>query len=233
MGRISTHTPVRVWLIIVGLLRLLSRFQLTHPWGCDATCILHLYFLIWFQLTHPWGCDGYRYSKSISASRFQLTHPWGCDSGCRISNYFYWYFNSHTREGVTMLWKHSIKTGYFNSHTREGVTIIICAIFNTLRFQLTHPWGCDCPLPNIIRKLWFISTHTPVRVWLTLADIWEILYDFNSHTREGVTAYLLFFALFARFQLTHPWGCDDDTLSYYECLCISTHTPVRVWHCTS
>ena len=57
---ISTHTPVRVWQpAIVIFLRLLSAFQLTHPWGCDI--------------------------KTSECSD--------------IFNHF----NSHTREGVTLL----------------------------------------------------------------------------------------------------------------------------------
>ena len=32
------------------------------------------------------------------------------------------------------------------------------------------------------------------------------------------------------FQLTHPWGCDSCILIIFCVVCISTHTPVRVWH---
>ena len=96
---ISTHTPVRVWPLdlfigFAGLdfnshtregvtwlrrrYRRTTKFQLTHPWGCDFDynnrhcspeisthtpvrvwlryTILHSQKII-FQLTHPWGCD--------------------------------------------------------------------------------------------------------------------------------------------------------------------------------
>ena len=53
------------------------------------------------------------------------------------------HFNSHTREGVTVLLAELMVTcGNFNSHTREGVTKQTVKI--------------------IIRYI--ISTHTPVRV---------------------------------------------------------------------
>ena len=141
-----------------------------------------------FQLTHPWGCD---WNNKISIPQdilFQLTHPWGCDTNwgkwCKVSNYF----NSHTREGVTeycnFLW---FVCCYFNSHTREGVTgrkktdylnsyisthtpVRVWLWYSGKRlqgrkFQLTHPWGCDCKIKEKVRR-WKISTHTPVRVWL-------------------------------------------------------------------
>ena len=33
-----------------------------------------------------------------------------------------------------------------------------------------------------------------------------------------------------RFQLTHPWGCDEYHIPRTRDNYISTHTPVRVWH---
>ena len=78
---------------------LYKKFQLTHPWGCDAppdmgggdlldfnshtregvTYSLNtIYSSCRFQLTHPWGCDLTR-RNVIRSLLFQLTHPWGCD----------------------------------------------------------------------------------------------------------------------------------------------------------
>ena len=53
-----------------------------------------------------------------------------------------------------------------------------------------------------------ISTHTPVRVW-PFSDF----IGFN----------------YAKFQLTHPWGCDRRGGRCGNIILISTHTPVRVW----
>ena len=77
-----------------------------------------------------------------------------------------------------------------------------------------------------------ISTHTPVRVWLSPNRRRRAGLYFNSHTREGVTTFLLIInqSVYV-FQLTHPWGCDytNGWNMIYQ-LKISTHTPVRVWH---
>ena len=54
------------------------------------------------------------------------------------------------------------------------------------KFQLTHPWGCD------------ISGKVDL----------DISYNFNSHTREGVTIVDGIIKALPKFQLTHPWGCD-------------------------
>ena len=161
------------------------------------------------------------------------------------------HFNSHTREGVTILCSYFVMMWHFNSHTREGVTnratvINRCHKISThtpvrvwlfwhrhlisvIWFQLTHPWGCDTCTPVTFLKS-SISTHTPVRVWhLPLTAVWCFQY-FNSHTREGVTCQWLHSNTNQQFQLTHPWGCDPNYLIYSCISFISTHTPVRVWH---
>ena len=211
MWGISTHTPVRVWpnnavksLHFIG-------FQLTHPWGCD--CVFWRTFCggFWFQLTHPWGCDGR--DKKKRAEIFISTHTpvrvWPFHSGTEESAT---YFNSHTREGVTLgvkIWKRSIF--YFNSHTREGVTLLHmwdpCRFhFNshtregvTLRRRGAYALGLNFNShtregvtgePDFPAEDETISTHTPVRVWLVLKICllkWKIY--FNSHTREGVTMF--------------------------------------------
>ena len=160
-----------------------------------------------FQLTHPWGCDAFpAYGRKFR--RFQLTHPWGCD----------------------LL---TLKQGKLK-----------------ISFQLTHPWGCDLRRSRFRRRagisthtpvrVWLkveftynplpISTHTPVRVWLWPNSPLFLSTNFNSHTREGVTASVNFSAgqknfnshtregvtgnstsstaPRVKFQLTHPWGCD-------------------------
>ena len=124
---ISTHTPVRVWRDVGRTKRKKQEFQLTHPWGCDSVVELRAGEVLAFQLTHPWGCD-YHIRYNWVTFGFQLTHPWGCDLRLLVFLVQHFYFNSHTREGVTRL---AIEMSY-----RYGI------------FQLTHPWGCDpklCP----------------------------------------------------------------------------------------
>ncbi len=48
-------------------------------------------------------------------------------------------FNSHTREGVTEIAGHNFSDIDFNSHTREGVTAIFLISSIKFTFQLTHP----------------------------------------------------------------------------------------------
>ena len=140
-----------------------------------------------FQLTHPWGCDGY---ISQTAVLTQIT-------------------TNKTKKKKQTNYIKSLDDADFNSHTREGVTIPLVNGFQTLRFQLTHPWGCDEKVSRYITKYISISTHTPVRVWHRPTPPCRHSNDFNSHTREGVTLFL-------------STGLNVKI--------ISTHTPVRVWH---
>ena len=140
---------------------------------------------------------------------FQLTHPWGCDGLGASSGIIEIDFNSHTREGVTFsdteryakqristhtpvrVWPRTswITPAYVTISTHTPVRVWLnYRYYNSKRdkFQLTHPWGCDAE-----------NMTDPKR-----------LYNFNSHTREGVT--------------------KQKNIEYKEKK-ISTHTPVRVW----
>ena len=61
--------------------------------------------------------------------------------------------------------------------------------------------------------------------WRCLVWYWY----FNSHTREGVTRIASLCSIAGSFQLTHPWGCDEERTASNGIITISTHTPVRVW----
>ena len=142
---------------------------------------------------------------------FQLTHPWGCDYTIA---YHYQQLSISTHTPVRV-WRpfNAIRT-------------------NRRTFQLTHPWGCDLKSFTISTAvLSWISTHTPVRMWLlydkygsiksiisthTPVRVWPLYrkltdgtLNFNSHTREGVTLSLMLWICTKKFQLTHPWGCDN------------------------
>ena len=184
--RISTHTPVRVWRLPISTTRLLLLFQLTHPWGCDI--IERPESLRWQLIsTHTpvrvWPSELVR---AVSYKRFQLTHPWGCDV-----LHCHWYgwrqISTHTPVRVWL--------------TQWG------QLHRTALFQLTHPWGCDNENDEYY-ALTQISTHTPVRVWHVPIEAFAHFFDFNSHTREGVTVLPRNVISLWKFQLTHPWGCD-------------------------
>ena len=121
---------------------------------------------------------------------FQLTHPWGCDI-IIVFNNFICIISTHTPVRVWHSWQFLM---FFcrniSTHTpvRVWLFFAVMVVWET-SFQLTHPWGCD-----YYTCAWFLTD-----------------YNFNSHTREGVTivALVLFHGL--KFQLTHPWGCDNLT----------------------
>ena len=230
-----------------------SVFQLTHPWGCDPNQRNQKRPIFQFQLTHPWGCDlcWFYIARMFSISTHTPVRVWHwLTSSLRA----FYHFNSHTREGVTVtlyrkysdgtisthtpvrVWLRFLEetsiTSYFNSHTREGVTKIFTHIDKmSLKFQLTHPWGCDqlLPLPQLLPK--DFNSHTREGVTFLHHRTYQMHpINFNSHTREGVTEPCLIGKVIEyKFQLTHPWGCDDvDANRMFICE-ISTHTPVRVW----
>ena len=164
LNGISTHTPVRVWRWYTVLLWMPLQFQLTHPWGCDNTinqcankCVYFnshtregvtsleccIYGISQFQLTHPWGCD---HAGSIwhRVYQFQLTHPWGCDNEFLSVLFYPFYFNSHTREGVTYSVCTVSPRYVISTHTPVRVWRWHCLFLIVfVIFQLTHPWGCD------------------------------------------------------------------------------------------
>ena len=185
-----------------------------------------------FQLTHPWGCDNWRCWDQWLGSCYISTHtPVRVWRNAWPPQRRTWHFNSHTREGVTWLNNMVTRYGLISTHTPVRVWQEDKAIFGRYYwFQLTHPWGCDA---------YFFGFR-------------QYLFNFNSHTREGVTWLIRSTqAEGVIFQLTHPWGCDYSNkkcelltkhfnshtregvtglfiLYSYGCR-ISTHTPVRVW----
>ena len=113
--------------------------------------------------------------------------------------------STHTPVRVWQYQKHiqTHRTEDFNSHTREGVTHNQLLRTQQPKFQLTHPWGCDYKFPNGYYISW-ISTHTPVRVWLR---------------------HIIKIIIGSIFQLTHPWGCDSfGKLPVIEIMYFNSHT---------
>ena len=106
-AQISTHTPVRVWrFTLYSLICLAVKFQLTHPWGCDNEQIQNYDTLNQISTHTPVRVWLFLYSQTMKQCKFQLTHPWGCDLPWQNHIPDILYFNSHTREGVTLLNTH-------------------------------------------------------------------------------------------------------------------------------
>ena len=76
----------------------------------------------------------------------------------------------------------------------------------------------------------YISTHTPVRVWLFRGLPLASLTYFNSHTREGVTRVVAAGNTVGQDFNSHTReGVTLRTAAGAHPQMISTHTPVRVW----
>ena len=227
---ISTHTPVRVWQSPLCNCFCRSIFQLTHPWGCDGLMVTTEPFVVISTHTpvRVWLNRGLRVIM-WAISTHTPVRVWrrivDIIEPLRISTH------TPVRVWPRRGYLHQQQSSYFNSHTREGVTIV--CLWKTLgsKFQLTHPWGCDALSFGKVELFLDISTHTPVRVWHHQTNTPNGHPDFNSHTREGVTnIYCKSFKKTQGFQLTHPWGCDVMKCPLFLAAWISTHTPVRVWH---
>ena len=188
----------------------------------------------------------------LLSSIFQLTHPWGCDKIAKCVYLFKIWISTHTPVRV---W-HIRPIFYFrvldfNSHTREGVTfkklLVECDrtfqlthpwgcdaedifLLTHHKFQLTHPWGCDVIVSCNCSERGWISTHTPVRVWqFRKRASYFRWWDFNSHTREGVTFCGLCMNRSMYFNSHTREGVTNFAALLFLSFWISTHTPVRVW----
>ena len=99
-----------------------------------------------------------------------------------------------------------------------------------IKFQLTHPWGCDSTTGiSQSGSRPFQLTHPWGCDMLMLTDINQVN-DFNSHTREGVTAWVSLMPQYIAISTHTPvrvWR-HSNTMFVVPST-ISTHTPVRVW----
>ena len=270
---ISTHTPVRVWHSLLLTDVQFVRFQLTHPWGCDykfdftylpesdfnshtregvTPCVNRTEPVNIFQLTHPWGCDPFEFVTFRLLDSISTHTPVRVWPARPLISHNHYYFNSHTREGVTEERNAEYNELKFQLTHPWGCDFDdVAKVRKELIFQLTHPWGCDLVAISILLSILLfqlthpwgcdvveyrqeqkrqISTHTPVRVWHKRILYNKRRWDFNSHTREGVTSVKYDYRLYCdisthtpvrvwlnveffwnhdiEFQLTHPWGCD-------------------------
>ena len=140
------------------------------------------------------------------------------------------YFNSHTREGVTVTFIYGNFSIPISTHTPVRVWRFMKRIrTGWWLFQLTHPWGCDCgSYKSLLRPVAFQLTHP----WGCDYGIVERGYkvgNFNSHTREGVTTEISMEFKEENFNSHTREGVTTDGLETMKKKAISTHTPVRVW----
>ena len=205
---VSIHAPVWVRLKFDVNELTQRQFQFTHPCGCDclnapgrvnnrgfnsrtrvgATFFVHRYYLTPAVSIHaPVWVRPVRGQGISLTPTFQFTHPCGCDCLFHRQPRRKCCFNSRTRVGATK--------GGFNVPGQDIVSIhapvwvrhqiaVHTGIF--VRFQFTHPCGCDL-VRHPIATMQRVSIHAPV--WV----------------RHPIAAPIGFFV---KFQFTHPCGCD-------------------------
>ena len=167
----------------------LTKFQFTHPCGCDlvsfgivnvpcgfnsrtrvgATAWLQwdnsqapvsIHAPVWVRLT--------RRPLPHGTVTFQFTHPCGCDCFSVQDKRQDASFNSRTRVGATINEGATLGQRKVSIHAPVWVRRMIDALAMwTIWFQFTHPCGCD-GLANHFKDMHPVSIHAPVWVRLRL-----------------------------------------------------------------
>ncbi len=164
-----------------------SRFQFTHPCGCDELANVIHYPITSFNSRTRVGATRFTYPSRIPdgvsihapvwvrqltnpnnkpIERFQFTHPCGCDlhrpNILTINNSF----NSRTRVGATKSARDGLTSQGVSIHAPVWVRLWYLLDLNcSMWFQFTHPCGCDV----------YSRVPSPVPR------------SFNSRTRVGAT----------------------------------------------
>ena len=160
--------------------------------GVTQVTIQKIMEMMIFQLTHPWGCDTRTRRLLMQSKPFQLTHPWGCDSIEGLAHTHSDGISTHTPVRVWLWGKVQIcLIIYFNSHTREGVTMFGHIEYSHIKISTHTPvrvWLYKAPYH--ISDHWYFNSHTREGVTNTTIGLRLRKWNFNSHTREGVTHML-------------------------------------------
>ena len=165
-----------------------------------------------FQFTHPCGCDSYTPTEKHRSNGFNSRTRVGATILCPRLSSPNRCFNSRTRVGATgfqgflhILVPVSIHAPVW---VRPRATPLTAS---TTGFQFTHPCGCD--VPDCSNPAGHRSFNSRTRVGATEgallmagespvsihAPVWVRLQDGRS------------FPLWGKFQFTHPCGCDAGT----------------------
>ena len=97
---ISIHAPLRVRRVMTQGMNDISKFQSTHPCGCDATLSDNKLYFVYFNPRTLAGATRIKPSHSIVPA-FQSTHPCGCDYCPHCGQKLWWHFNPRTLAGAT------------------------------------------------------------------------------------------------------------------------------------
>ena len=164
---------------------------------------------------------------------FQFTHPCGCDCKQPDGPPHSASFNSRTRVGATLLCGEDESLAPVSIHAPVWVRPGIPGKSRTiLRFQFTHPCGCDMSWQG--NRLFSYRFNSRTRVGATYmrfrfltpnkvsihAPVWVRL-GRRSYSASGIL-----------FQFTHPCGCDiPSPLKRYATLRFNSRTRVGATFC--
>ena len=139
-----------------------------------------------FQSTHPYGCDFF--SDQVNLEGFVSIH-----APIRVRR------RSTSRMPCSLC---------FNPRTHTGATLADMARSTIVKFQSTHPYGCDRFGDSVpLHPTRFQSTH-PYGCDM-IAYYHHFQFDsFNPRTHTGATTIVFWQTWQLMFQSTHPYGCD-------------------------
>ena len=162
-------------------------FQSTHPHGVRHIVKLVIGYTIVFQSTHPHGVRPSRSPRRTDKTCFNPRTHTGCDGRHTVYNALKKCFNPRTHTGcdlhdlpnVTLLLRFNPRTHTgcdtlacgiagptcgFNPRTHTGCDqFLVYLVFNTLKFQSTHPHGVRrCVGLHKVSKA-LVSIHAPTR----------------------------------------------------------------------
>ena len=164
-----------------------------------------------------------------TSERFQFTHPCGCDGQAVRNIPIPVRFNSRTRVGATARKAFNVPDAEVSIHAPVWVRqfpFVFVAVKQT--FQFTHPCGCDHRSGHGQSLRTSFNSRTRVGATTTLADA-EKRFEVSIHAPVWVRPGMILRGFIAaKFQFTHPCGCDagDGIKPFnYE---VSIHAPVWV-----
>ena len=138
--------------------------------------------------------------------KFQLTHPWGCDTGSGVFQRVKYTISTHTPVRVWLFGNHFCykRSCKFQLTHPWGCDLLLSiGRSRSGRFQLTHPWGCDNFLWFVCCWVWNFNSHTREGVTYGIVERGYKVGNFNSHTRDGVTVYLECVWLWSKYFNSH------------------------------
>ena len=142
---------------------------------------------------------------------------------------FSYRFNSRTRVGATYMRFRFLTPNKVSIHAPVWVRLGRRSYSASgILFQFTHPCGCDIPSP--LKRYATLRFNSRTRVGATFCQAYGLpLYEVSIHAPVWVRHKIMsIYDDHAKFQFTHPCGCDSsagERQGFYD---VSIHAPVWV-----